>query len=43
MVEAYPISFHASDFVMIGIAVTLIGFFAAWYPVRVFTKKHMNF
>jgi lipoprotein-releasing system permease protein len=41
VVEAYPVSFHAMDFIMVVSAVMLIGFFAAWYPVRVFTKRHL--
>jgi lipoprotein-releasing system permease protein len=41
VVDSYPISFNGSDFVMIITAVLLIGFFASWYPVRVFTKKHL--
>jgi lipoprotein-releasing system permease protein len=41
VVDAYPVSFHAADFVLIICSVLLIGFFAAWYPVRIFTKKHL--
>jgi lipoprotein-releasing system permease protein len=40
-VDAYPISFRASDFIMVTTAVLLIGFIAAWYPVRIFTKRHL--
>ncbi|MES2285393.1 MAG: FtsX-like permease family protein [Bacteroidota bacterium] len=43
VVDAYPIKMEVTDFVMITGAVLLIGFFAAWYPVRVFTKKHLAF
>lgn len=42
VVDAYPISFKLTDFIWIAIAVMVIGFFAAWYPVRVFTKKHLS-
>ena len=42
VVDAYPVAFNAMDFVMITACVLLIGFFAAWYPVRVFTKKHLS-
>lgn len=42
VVDTYPVAFNAMDFVMIGGCVLLIGFFAAWYPVRVFTKKHLG-
>jgi ABC-type lipoprotein release transport system permease subunit len=41
VVDAYPVSFHLADFVLIISSVMLIGFFAAWYPVRIFTKKHL--
>ncbi len=41
VVDAYPITMKFSDFVLIITAVLLIGLFAAWYPVRVFTKKHL--
>lgn len=39
VVDAYPISFQAMDFILVIVAVLIIGFFAAWYPVRVFTRK----
>jgi lipoprotein-releasing system permease protein len=42
VVEAYPVSFHLMDFVMVITVVMLIGFFAAWYPVRIFTKKYLS-
>ncbi len=41
VVDAYPVAFNPMDFVMITVSVLLIGFFAAWYPVRIFTKKHL--
>lgn len=41
VVDAYPISFHAADFILIICSVMTIGFLAAWYPVRIFTKKHL--
>lgn len=40
-VAAYPVSFRAEDYLWISFAVLLIGFFASWYPVRVFTRKHL--
>ena len=43
VVDAYPIKLEAPDFVLVFGVVLLIGFFAAWYPVRVFTKKHLVF
>lgn len=41
VVDAYPITMKITDFILITGAVMLIGLFAAWYPVRVFTKKHL--
>jgi lipoprotein-releasing system permease protein len=43
VVDAYPIKMEVADFVLVFGVVLLIGFFAAWYPVRVFTKKHLVF
>lgn len=39
--DAYPIKLQVLDFIMIFGVVLLIGFFASWYPVRVFTKRHI--
>ena len=41
VVEAYPIDMQLNDFLLVLVVVLTIGFFAAWYPVRVFTKKHL--
>lgn len=41
VVDAYPISYKASDFVAVIAIVMLIGLFAAWYPVRIFTKRNL--
>ncbi len=42
VVEAYPIKFQVTDFLAIFSIVLFIGFLAAWYPVRLFTKKHLT-
>ncbi len=42
VVDAYPIKLQLSDFLIVSAAVLTIGFFAAWYPVRVFTKRHLT-
>lgn len=42
VVDAYPVKFELSDFVSILGVVLLIGFLAAWYPVRVFTRRHLS-
>jgi len=41
VISAYPVKMNIVDFVLVFTTVMLIGFFAAWYPVRVFTKKHL--
>jgi lipoprotein-releasing system permease protein len=41
VVDAYPISFNPVDFFWIILSVLSIGFIASWYPVRIFTKKHL--
>lgn len=40
VVDAYPVKIIFSDIFLIFITVMLIGFFAAWYPVRLFAKKY---
>jgi lipoprotein-releasing system permease protein len=42
VVKAYPIAIQAGDLLAILAFVMLIGFLAAWYPVRVFTRKHIK-
>ncbi len=41
VVNAYPVQVKTSDILMIIFAVLTIGFLASWYPVRIFTKKHL--
>ncbi|HET6224821.1 MAG TPA: FtsX-like permease family protein [Bacteroidia bacterium] len=41
VVDAYPMDIQSSDVLIISCIVLLIGLFAAWYPVRVFTKKQL--
>ncbi len=41
VVDAYPIKINALDMLLIISVVLLIGFFAAWYPVRLFTKRNV--
>lgn len=41
VVDAYPMKLEILDFIQVLAVVLLIGFFAAWYPVRVFTKRHL--
>ena len=42
VVDAYPVSVHASDVLLIFITVLLIGFLSVWYPVRFLSKRVLN-
>lgn len=39
VVDAYPVKVMPMDLILVFGTVMLIGFFAAWYPVKIFTKK----
>lgn len=39
VVDAYPVSVHPDDIVLIFITVLIVGFLAVWYPVRYFSKR----
>lgn len=39
VVDAYPMKIQSTDILIISMVVMLIGLFAAWYPVKIFTKK----
>jgi lipoprotein-releasing system permease protein len=39
IVDSYPVKVMLSDLIKIFATVMSIGFFAAWYPVRLFTKS----
>lgn len=42
VVDAYPVSVHASDVLLIFITVLLIGVLSVWYPVRFLSKRLLN-
>lgn len=42
VVDAYPVSVHPDDIVVIFITVLAVGFVAVWYPVRYFAKRLIN-
>lgn len=42
VVDAYPVSVHTSDVLLIFITVLLIGFLSVWYPVRFLSKRLLN-
>lgn len=39
VVDAYPVSVHPADIVLIFVTVIAVGFMAVWYPVRYFAKR----
>jgi len=41
-VSAYPVEIHYSNLILIFITVLLIGFLAAWYPVRYISGKYIT-
>jgi len=42
IVNAYPVVMTVRDFILVPVTVLLIGFWAAWYPVRFLTKKYLT-
>ena len=39
VVDAYPVSVHPGDIVLIFVTVVAVGFASVWYPVRYFAKR----
>jgi ABC-type lipoprotein release transport system permease subunit len=42
LLDAYPVIMKLKDFIIVPVTVLLIGFWAAWYPVRFLTKKYLT-
>ena len=42
IMDAYPVVMKVKDFIIVPATVLLIGYWAAWYPVRFLTKKFLN-
>ena len=42
VVNAYPVSVHPEDVILIFITVLVVGFLSVWYPVRYFAKRLLN-
>ena len=42
VVNAYPVSVHYTDVLLIFFTVIIAGWLAVWYPVKTFTKNHLN-
>lgn len=41
VMDAYPVELKLMDFIYVFLTVMLIGAFAAWYPAKQITKKHL--
>ena len=39
VVDAYPISVHATDIILVFLTVITVGFLSVWYPVRYLSKR----
>jgi lipoprotein-releasing system permease protein len=39
IVDAYPVSVHMTDVVLVFITVLIVGFLSVWYPVRYFSRR----
>ena len=39
IVNAYPVSVHYSDVVLVFVTVLVVGFLSVWYPVRYFSRR----
>ena len=42
ILNAYPVVMKIKDFIIVPVTVLVIGFWAAWYPVRFLTKKYLT-
>ncbi|MBR1546086.1 MAG: ABC transporter permease [Prevotella sp.] len=42
IIDAYPVSVHPWDIVLIFVTVLTVGFLSVWYPVRYFAKQLLN-
>jgi lipoprotein-releasing system permease protein len=42
MMDSYPVVMKLKDFIIVPATVLLIGYWAAWYPVRFLTRKFLN-
>jgi lipoprotein-releasing system permease protein len=42
IMDSYPVVMKLKDFLIVPVTVLMIGYWAAWYPVRFLTKKYLN-
>ena len=41
IIDAYPVSIHPTDVLLVLVTVTAVGFSAVWYPVKYLTKRFL--
>lgn len=39
VVDAYPVSVHATDVILVFVTVLVVGFLSVWYPVRFLSRR----
>ena len=39
VVNAYPVSVHPTDILLVFVTVVVVSFLAVWYPVRYFSRR----
>ena len=42
VIDSYPIKIMVKDIFLVLLAITSIGFFASWYPIRYITRKYLS-
>lgn len=42
IIDAYPVSIHATDIALVFATVIVVGFVAVWYPVKYLSKRFLN-
>lgn len=42
VVDAYPVSVHATDIVVVFVTVLAVGFLSVWYPVRYLSRRQLK-
>ena len=42
LIDAYPVSVHPTDVIIIFLTVIAVGFLSVWYPVHYFTRRLLN-
>ena len=42
VVDAYPVSVHPTDIILVFVTVLIVGFLSVWYPVRYFSRRLLS-